>query len=55
MHGWSVGEDTCFTASVVVVGLHVSVEVSRLGKAEVTDLAAVRFLSAVDSLVLGES
>lgn len=39
---------------VVCVGLHVAMEITRLGEAEIAHLAAVGLLPAVDPLVLGE-
>lgn len=39
---------------LVVVCLHVAMEVTRLRETEVADLAPVRFLPTVDSLVFGE-
>ena len=39
----------------VGVGLHVAVEIPRLRKSKIADLAPVRLLSTVNALVFGES
>ena len=42
------------SSSSIGVRLHVAMEVSRLGESQVADLAAIRLVSSVDALVLGE-
>ncbi len=49
------GKELGWPAFSVIMCLHVSVEIARLREAEIADLAAVWFLTAVDSLVFGES
>ncbi len=40
---------------LVIMCLHVSMEVTRLGESEITDLTTVGFFPTVNSFVLGES